>query len=308
MTAERHQPIYFLAFDHRGAFARAIFDSVGDDLSAEQERTVSAMKGLIYEAAVEAAGLLKGDGCRVGILIDEQYGAEIVRAAGGDGIAVAMPVERADREVFEFMYGDRYREHIAEFEPDFAKVLVRYNVDGDAADNAVQRERLADLSGWLRERETSFLFELVVPPTAEQLRRAGGDRRRFELAQRPELAQRAVAALQEAGVDPQVWKIEGIDAAADAAGFVRQMRSGGRDDVVCTVLGADADPETVDRWLRTAAVVEGFEGFAIGRSIWSEPVREHLQGAIAREDAVERIARRYLRFVDVSRGSSAELV
>lgn len=301
----RDQPIFFLAFDHRGAFARAIFDAAeASELTPAREQVMREMKALIFDSVVrvaETTGLPYG---RPGILVDELYGAEPARAALQRGIAVAMPVEEPDRDVFALTYGERFGEHIEAFDADFAKALVRYNVDGSAEDNAVQRARLATLSGWLRERGRKFLFELVVAPTPAQLAAAGGDARRFELEQRPALMQRAIAELQDAGVDPELWKLEGIDAIADAEAVVAQARAGDRRDVACTVLGAGAEQEQVDRWLQTAARVEGFEGFAIGRSIWRDPVREYLAGRIAREQAVEQIANGYRRFVDVSHSHS----
>jgi myo-inositol catabolism protein IolC len=179
-------------------------------------------------------------------------------------------------------------------------VLVRWNPDGDVAGNSVQAVRLRALSEWLRLHDRRLLFELIVEPTPAQLEAAGGDRLRFEREQRPALVRRAMAAIQEARIEVAVWKLEGLDAVADAEAVVEQARSGdGREDVVCTVLGAGAATGRVEHWLRVAARVDGFAGFAIGRSIWRDPVRAHLAGALPRDQAARRIAERYLRFVDV---------
>lgn len=300
-------PLYLLAFDHRGVFARTVFDDVpADGPTPEQEVAMTAAKGVIFEGVRRAAELGAVPAGQAGVLVDELYGADVARRATADGIVVVMPVEMPDRDVFEFAYGDDWRAHVEAFEPDFAKVLVRYNVEGDAEGNAVQAARLAELSAWLRETGRRFLFELLVPPTAAQLGAVAGDRLGFELWTRPGLMVRAMAELQAAGVEPDIWKLEGVDAPADARAVVAQARTGdGRGLVACTVLGAGAPDERVDRWLRVAAEVDGFTGFAIGRSIWADAVRAWLAGAIEREAAAERIARNYLRFVDVFTRASA---
>lgn len=300
-------PLYLLAFDHRGVFARTIFDDVpAGGPSAEQEVAMTEAKGVIFEGVRRAAELRAIPAGQAGVLVDELYGAEVARRAAADDIVVVMPVEAPDRDIFDFAYGERWRAHVEAFEPDFAKVLVRYNVEGDAEGNAIQAARLAELSAWLRETGRKLLFELLVPPTESQLGAVAGDRLGFELWTRPGLMVRAMAELQAAGVEPDIWKLEGLDALADARVVVEQARTGdGRERVACTVLGAGAPDERVDRWLRVAAEVDGFTGFAIGRSIWAGAVREWLAGALAREAAAERIARNYLRFVDVFERASA---
>lgn len=294
--------LYFLAFDHRGVFARSVLGEE-ESRTPEQARTIADCKRVIFDGGVHAlaaGGVVRG---QAGVLIDEHYGADVARAAREAGIVLTMPVEEADCELFEFAYGDDFGAHVEAFEPDFAKVLVRWNPDGDRDGNAVQAERLRSLSQWLRARGRKFLFELLIPPTAAQLAQAGGDQVAFELKQRPALMVRGIAELQAAGVEVDVWKLEGIDAEADAAAVVAQARAGeGREGVVCTVLGAGAGAERVEHWLRVAAATEGFCGFAIGRSIWRDAVRAYLDDTLDREVAAQQIADNYLRFVDVFRG------
>ena len=54
------------------------------------------------------------------------------------GLILAMPVEKSGQNEFDFEYGDQFGEHIERFDPDFSKVLVRYNPDGDAEMNKRQ--------------------------------------------------------------------------------------------------------------------------------------------------------------------------
>lgn len=295
--------MYFLAFDHRGVFARTVFGTAGEP-TPEQEAQMVLAKSVIYDGVRRAAQLRALPAGQAGVLVDELYGAPVARDAKADGIVLVMPVEAPDRALFAFAYGDGWRAHVEAFEPDFAKVLVRYNADGDDEGNAVQAARLAELSSWLRETGRKLLFELIVPATDAQMTAVDGDALRYELEQRPASIVRAISELQAAGVEPDIWKLEGLDAAEDAAAAAAQARSGAdRADVALTILGAGASDDRVDHWLRVAAATPGFIGFAIGRSIWADAVRAHLAGDADRAAAAERIATNYLRFVDVFRGA-----
>jgi myo-inositol catabolism protein IolC len=151
-------------------------------------------------------------------------------------------------------------------------VLVRYNPDDpDTEMNARQLGRLKRLADWLHENDRKFLFELLVPATDAQLEQAGGDSDRYDAELRPELMRRAIEDIQNYGIEVDIWKIEGVDERSDAETLAQQTRVGGRDGVVCVLLGRGASDEKVDHWLTQAAPVEGFVGFAIGRSIWATP-------------------------------------
>ena len=290
--------LYILAFDHRASFSRDMFGIAGEP-DAEQTKRIADAKELIFEGLVEAARSGKVSAGDVGVLVDEQFGGAVPRLARDHGMVLAMSVEKSGEAVFDFEYGDAFGEHIERFEPDFSKVLVRYNAHGDADANRVQLERLKRLADWLHARDRSFLFEMLVPPTDGQLADAGGDERRYQAEVRPGLIARGIADAQEFGVEVDVWKLEGVDSSADAEALVSQARSGeGRDQVACVLLGAGADDERVEGWLRVVGATEGFCGFAIGRSIWREPLRAWLADEIERAEAAKRIAADYLRFVD----------
>jgi myo-inositol catabolism protein IolC len=261
-------------------------------------------KRVIFEG-VERAVRAGAPSHGAGILVDEAYGAQVARSAREAELCLAMPVEEADQACFAFAYGAAYGEHIDAFKPDFAKVLVRYNVEGEREVNAVQADRLAELSQWVGEHGYGFLFELIVEPTAQQLHAFDGQRNDFEQLRRPELMCAAMAELQAAGAEPDVWKLEGIDEPADAERVVSQARAGRhRGQVACVVLGAGAGAERVEQWLRVAAAVQGFVGFAIGRSIWRDAVRGYISGDLDRERAGQAIADGYSGFVRLFESSA----
>ena len=161
-------------------------------------------------------------------------------------------------------------------------MLVRYNPEGDTLANLDQLEKLKRLADWLHANNRKFLFELLVPATSDQLQQVGGDTDRYDAELRPELMRRAIADAQDYGIEVDIWKIEGVDAREDAEMLAEQTRQGeGREDVVCVLLGRGASDEKVDHWLTQAAPVEGFVGFAIGRSIWWDALKGFLDKSIA---------------------------
>jgi myo-inositol catabolism protein IolC len=295
--------LFILAFDHRGSFQKKWFGLEGDPSPEETERIADA-KHLIFEGLLRSADQGIDPGA-TGALVDEQFGGTVPQQAKERGFKLAMPVEKSGQNEFDFEYGDDFGEHIETFDPDFSKVLVRYNPDGDAEMNRGQVERLKRLSDWLHENERKFLFELLVPAEDAQLEQVGGDGDRYDAELRPELMRRAIADFQEAGIEVDIWKIEGVDERSDAEMLAEQARSGGREGVVCVLLGRGANDEKVDHWLRQAAPVDGFVGFAIGRSIWGDALKAFIDGSMEREDAAERIGRNYKRFVEVYEGAEA---
>jgi myo-inositol catabolism protein IolC len=291
-------PLYILPFDHRSSFELKMF-GWGEDLTPEQTAEIVAVKQVIYDgfkAAVEA-GVPKE---KAGILVDEQFGADILRDAAASGYTFAYPVEESGQEEFEFEYGDDFAKHIEAFNPTFCKVLVRYNPEGDRALNLRQATRLKRLSEFLHTGSRSlFMFELLVPAEKAQLDRVNGEKKKYDLELRPRLMVRAIHELQDAGVEPDVWKVEGLDRREDCEKIVDAARRCDRNKVSCIVLGRGEDDEKAQEWLTTAAGVPGFIGFAVGRTIFWNPLVDLRAKKITREDAVAEIARRYRKFVDI---------
>jgi myo-inositol catabolism protein IolC len=297
MTLGYDQKLYILAFDHRGSFQKKFFGIQGEP-DAEQTAIIADAKHLIFEGMLQAVGA-GADGSAAGVLVDEQFGSTVPEEAHASDLKLAMPAERSGQNMFDFQYGEDFGEHILKFDPDFTKVLVRYNPDGDAEENRVQLGKLKTLSDWLKQHERKFLFELLVPAEDVQLAAVDGDAERYDAELRPELMRRAIAAIQDAEIEVDIWKIEGVDERSDCEMLVKQARTGGRDGVVCVVLGRGANDEKVDEWLQAAAPVDGFVGFAIGRSIWWDPLKAYVDGKIERSAGAAKIAENFQRFVKV---------
>ena len=292
------KPLYVLPFDHRGSFKTKMFGWHGD-LTAAQTAEIAAAKQVIYDgfkAAVEA-GVPKE---KAGILVDEQFGAEILRDAAAQGYAIACPAEKSGQDEFDFEYGEDFAKHIEAFHPTFCKVLVRYNPEGDQEMNQRQAARLKRLSDYLHSKgQSRFMFEMLVPAETAQLERLNGDKKNYDLELRPRLMVQAILELQDAGVEPEVWKIEGLDRREDCEKIVAAAQRSGRDHVGCIVLGRGEDDKKVQEWLATAAAVRGFIGFAVGRTDFWQPLVDFRANKITRAAAVAEIARRYREFVRI---------
>jgi 5-dehydro-2-deoxygluconokinase len=294
--------LYILAFDHRGSFQKKMF-GIEDDPTAEQTETIADAKHLIYEGMTEAVSRGAEAG-QTGVLVDEQFGSDIPQLARAAGLKLAMPVEKSGQNEFDFEYGADFGAHIERYDPDFSKVLVRYNPDDpDTEMNRRQLERLKELADWLHDHGRKFLFELLVPATDEQLASVDGDSDRYDAELRPELMRRAIEEIQNFGCEVDIWKIEGVDERSDAEMLAKQARTGtGREGVTCVLLGRGASTAKVEQWLQAASTVDGFVGFAIGRSIWWDALKGFLAKDIDRATAASQIADNYLHFVDVYEG------
>ena len=298
MTIGFDQPLYVLPFDHRGSFQTKMFGWKGT-LTADQTAEIAAAKQVIYEGfkAAVAAGVPKA---KAGILVDEQFGTAILRDAAKNGYSTACPAEKSGQDEFDFEYGDDFAKHVEAFNPTFCKVLVRYNPESDKVLNQRQASRLKRLSDYLHGKSRSkYMFELLVPAEQAQLDQLKGDKKAYDSKIRPGLMVRAIEELQDAGVEPDVWKIEGLDRSEDCVRVVAAARRNGRSKVGCIILGRGEDDRKVREWLGNAAHVPGFIGFAVGRTSFWDPLVDWRAKKTTREAAVKEIARRYQEWVNI---------
>jgi myo-inositol catabolism protein IolC len=298
MSVGFDKPLYILPFDHRGTFQEKMFGWKGA-LTAAQTAEIAAAKEVIYDAFKKAIadGVPKA---KAGILVDEQFGAAILADAAKHGYSTSCPAEKSGQEEFDFEYGEDFLKHIEAFNLSFCKVLVRYNPEGEKALNQRQTERLKRLSDALHSKTKSqFMFELLVPAEKAQLEKVKGDKKAYDLQIRPGLMVQTIHQLQDAGVEPDVWKIEGLDSVEDCKKVVAAAHRGGREKVGCIILGRGEDDKKVREWLTTAAHTPGFIGFAVGRTTFWDPLVDMRAKKMTRDAAVTEIARRYREWVDI---------
>ena len=294
--------LYILPFDHRNSYIKGLFHWQ-QPLTAEQTAEAAASKHLIYQAFKKAVaeGVPRESAA---ILVDEEFGAAILRDAASCGYVTCMSVEKSGQEEFEFAYGEDFGRHLEEFNPTFGKVLVRYNPEADSELNKRQTARLRRLSEYLARTRRLFMFELLVPPQKAQLESSGGQAA-YDHELRPKLMIETIRALQDAGVEPDVWKIEGLDLREDCEKIVAMARRDGRTKIGCIILGRGSDEQSVLRWLKTAADVPGFIGFAVGRTTWWETIVAWRAKVISSDAAVAQISQRFHRWADVFEQTAA---
>ncbi|MCW3996723.1 MAG: DUF2090 domain-containing protein [Candidatus Bathyarchaeota archaeon] len=289
--------LLILAFDHRASFIEKLFEIKNRKPTTEEKRQIEQYKQMIFEGFTLA--LKKGVPKDIaGLLVDEEFGELVLREAKKGGYNFAMPVEKSGQDEFDFEYGEDFAKHIEEFDPTFVKVLVRYNPDSDVALNKRQLTRLKLLNNYLKQKDRPFLFELIVPATAAQLANLGGSKEKYDQELRPKLMVDCLRDIQAAGVEPEIWKLEGVDDPASAKAVVAQAQIGGRKVGVIT-LGRGESKEKVQEWLKVGAKIPGIIGFAVGRTIFWQPLVDFRAGKINRDEAVKRIAQNYVEFTEL---------
>jgi myo-inositol catabolism protein IolC len=296
----RHDdPLFILAMDHRASFGKTLFEVKNDDPSPDQVAAMKSAKRMIFQGLRAALPAVSYG--RAGVLVDERYGQDVIDAARGGGapVVLAIPVEASGHDWITLEWGDQWLGHVEAVRPDYAKVLVRDNPDFDPAEREQQFGRLAQISSGLRGIGVPLLYELLVPATGAQLDRAGHDAGAYDRDLRPGLVAHVIADNQAHGVEPALWKVEGLETTEAAQQVADQARADDRHaDLI--VLGRDAPADRLDHWIEVASQVSAFVGFAIGRSIWEDPVRDYEAShhdEVAASAARSQIAERYLGFV-----------
>ena len=292
--------LLILAMDHRNSLLRDLY-GIDDVPTSEQIDRISAHKGLIFDGLLRAIedGV---DASRVGVLVDERYGAAVAVRAKEARIDLAMPIECSGEPLFLLEYGtfgDReWLRHVEEFAPAQVKVLVRDNPQG-SFNRMLQFDRLVTVSNALRASGRTFMIELLVPATPAQLESVGSDALRYDSEVRPDLTVQLIEEMHVEGIEPNIWKVEGLETEEDARAVVSAARRDGRSPVYCIVLGRDSSRQRLDHWLEVASRVDGFRGFAIGRSIWEKPLADLLAGTASETQLVGRVAESFTHFAQV---------
>lgn len=296
MDVGYEKDLLILPFDHRGSLLKKLFGIEGRQPNKSEAKEYSSLKLMVYEGFLASLemGVPKENAA---VLVDEQFGSVILEDAKKRGIMTAMPTEKSGQDEFNFEYED-FASHIMSFDPTFVKVLVRYNPQGDKDLNNRQLERLKKISDYSHSIGKKFLFELLVPATSEQLSAFGGDVRKYDSTLRPELMVEAMSQIQGFGVEPDVWKLEGVEKIEDSKALVAQAQIDGRKAGIIT-LGRGEDPDKVKEWLKVGAKVKGIIGFAVGRTVFWEPMKMLHENKITRVEASALVAENYKSLVDL---------
>lgn len=292
------QQLFILPFDHRSTFLKHMLHIEGRPPTPVEVQQIIEMKKIIYDAFQDALhhGVAKE---KAAILVDEQFGDQILRDAKQKEFVTILTIEKSGQEEFDFEYGDEFSQHIEKYNPTFAKALVRYNPEGDPSLNKRQRQRLKVLSDYCHIKGYKLLIESLIPPTPFQLERVNGDHKQYDEKVRPRLEIQMMKEFQDGEIEPDVWKIEGMDNKDSYDRLVEQARNNGRTNVGLVVLGRGADPSQVEQWLKTGASVEGVIGFAVGRTVFWDALVAYHNGIIEKEEVISTISKNYQNYCNI---------
>jgi 5-dehydro-2-deoxygluconokinase len=292
--------LFVLPFDHRGSFLEEMF-GVWEKPTEQEIKRVKFFKQIIYNGFKIAIndGIVPKE--HAAILVDEEFGDFIIQDAKENGYGVCICAEKSGQKEFDFEYGDEFREHISKYKPEYVKVLVRYNPDEDREMNKRQVEKLKILSDFCHEERHKLMLEPLIPPTESQLKIVDGDRDVYDREMRPKLMELMIEEFQDGGVEPDIWKVEGLEERGDYEMLVEQAKAQGRGaDII--ILGRHASDDQVEKWLLAGKDLDGVIGFAIGRTIFWDPLLEYIAGEITAEAAAQKIADSFGHFYKVFKG------
>lgn len=289
--------LFILPFDHRSSFAK-LFGFTNAELTQEEKEIITKAKEIIYIAFERAVsvGIPKQDAA---ILIDEEYGDKIIRDAINQDYNVILTTEKSGQKEFAFEYGDEFEKHIEKYKPVFVKALIHYNPNDDPLSKMRQQQKLEILSNYCHQNSYKFLLEVLVWPTEQQLKDVGGNSDRYDIETRPNLTVKAMEELQNANVEPDIWKIEGMESQDSYKIVSLQAQKGGRGNVGIVILGRAENQDRVEKWIKTGKKIEGVIGFAVGRTIFWDPLTEYKNGKIEKEKVIETVSNSFLHFYHI---------
>lgn len=270
--------IFMLPFDHRHSFVKSF--GFREKLSETQFQTIQNYKEIIYKGFLLARKKIKNKNT-TSILVDEQYGAKILRLAKRNKVLFACSTEKSGHKYFDFEYGKNFAKKIQEINPTFVKALVRYDLKDKKA-NLSQLKKLKQLNDFCVLQKRIFLIELLTPICKNKA----------------SITARIISQFQDFGIDPDIWKIEAYDTKLDWKIIIKQIKnSGPRKNVGIIMLGRGENFDHVKKWIKIAKTFKDINGFAIGRTIFQDALIDLHKNKINTKKAIEIIANRYLQAV-----------
>jgi 5-dehydro-2-deoxygluconokinase len=281
VTAPRTQrnEVFAFAFDHRNQFF-----ALAQEAQASESR-LSALKRLFVEAVAqtEQACSLSGS---VGMLCDDRYGQDALDAATGRGWWIGRPVELPGSNPLQFDRGRSIGTHLLSWPQEhIAKCLVKYHPEDDIDNRLEQEAQLRVLYDAVQASGHELLLE-IIPPR--------------ELPRASDTVLRSLKRLYNLGIYPEWWKLEPMSGgqwqAIDALIAERDPHCRG-----VLVLGQSATIDELGAGFRAARESTICRGFAIGRTIFEEPSRRWLAGAIDDDTLIREVRAKFEMLINAWR-------
>jgi myo-inositol catabolism protein IolC len=284
-----HEPLLILPFDHRSSFSKNLFGWDGK-LNAKQNKQISLYKTIVYKGFLEAAKS-EANKKHFGILVDQDFGTPILRDAKKKGFTVTMPVEKSGQEALTFNYGNSFGAWIEKIKPDYAKILVRYHPD-DKEINKIQLSRISKFNAYCKKHGHKMMFELLVPASEKDLKKMKTESA-YDAKLRPIHTVKAIKEITKV-IQPELWKMEGFS----KSDWKKVLQAIGKDaDVI--ILGRGQDDKKVENWLKDAASFNQIVGFAVGRTIFFEPLEQLKDKKITQQQAIQAIGKNYSKYISL---------
>jgi len=292
-----NKKLFILPFDHRSSFIK-LFGFINPELVSKEKGTIYLAKEIIYEAFKKAIleGIPKEEAA---ILLDEEYGDKILKDAIEQKYNVILTTEKSGQKEFSLEYGDEFKKHIEKYRPNFVKALIHYNPDDDPLSKMRQQQKLQILNDYCHQNSYKFLLEVLISPTEQQLNNVGGNIEIYDRETRPNLTAKSIEELQNSNIEPDVWKIEGMETEDSYKIVSIQARKEARSNVGIVILGRAENAEKVEKWIEVGRKINGIIGFAVGRTIFWQPLIEYKNGRMGEEDTIQSIKNGFLHFYNI---------
>jgi len=279
--------LYILPFDHRSSFVKDVLGA--EKPSKEQKKEIENLKQIIF-TGLEYSLKERKDKKSFAVLVDEEYGAKVISAAKRKNIKICLPIEKSGESILKLEYGKNYEKHILKIAPDFVKILIRYNPE-NINDNKKQLKTLENISAFCKKNKQQTILELLVPPTKNDLS-AYKDKSEYDKKIRASKTALAIKEIKNV-FKPSIWKLEGFD----ENGWKKVIKETKKDKII--VLGRGEDDKKVKQWLKSASRFDSIIGFAIGRTIFMDPIKKYHSKQITAQKASLLISKKFLSFISL---------
>lgn len=278
------------AIDHRGSFKRLLLQ-LGADVSPQAR---SRLKLTVWKS-IEAVLARVPTAARTAILIDRGH-PRVANEASEAGVGVAVALEASGQPTLRAEAApDTLKRDLWAMRADMGKALLRWNPDDSVSRKRSQLAVLRELEAVTADAGVELLLELLIS-RPERAASAGTARLRGQ-AWLPHRQYRAVEEILDSGVIPAAWKIEG-HGDSEAAAALAALVTSARPDACMLVLGGGAEISGLPKLFACAAKSQCFNGFAVGRSIWQNPLAACCRGEIAAEEARRAIGDNFISVID----------
>ncbi|MDD3386346.1 MAG: DUF2090 domain-containing protein [Candidatus Pacebacteria bacterium] len=264
--------LIILPFDHRSSFLK-------DILNKPQKNKAKDMKKMIFEAFLSVAKNNKD----FAILVDEELGSDILINAKELGVKICIPIEKSGQKELKLEFRNNFKEHIDKFNPDYVKVLVRYNPN-----NIDINKKQLNVLRKINQLNYKIILELLVPPTSKEASLPDYDKKARYIN-----TIKAINEIKEV-INVNIWKLEGFNK-KQWEGIIKNINKESK----IIFLGRGENKKKVVSWMKSASHFKEIIGFAIGRTIFLEPLKNYENNKISREEAIEIIKKNFIYFIDL---------